>query len=544
MHPSIPLAVAAASFATARNVVSIDIQRAPVSPEDLRLRRLARRQTIAEPLANNQNLYFANVTVGTPGQALSLQIDTGSSDVWMTSSSADFCQGSSSYYQDPCLGGTFNSDASSTYNYVSADFDISYVDNTGSKGDFFTDNLSIGPSGSLVTITGQQMGLALETTIGTGILGLGFSADESVCSQTFGKCDTYPSVIEMMVSQKKINSKAYSLWLNDLDASTGSVLFGGVDSDKYTGQLVTLPIQPDSQSGTITSFTVAWTNFTLGTSNGAVGGFVDNNFLQPAILDSGTTLTLVPDDLANALNNQFGAEQAGPNSDNYLAPCSLASSTATFDFQFGGASGPTIRVPIGEMLLDAGTDDFGNPIELSSGEAACLVGIQAAGDNPILFGDTFLRSAYVVYDLDNQQVSIAQTDFNATSSNVQEIQAGKGGVPDVASTANGATVSQSAVGFGGFGGLGSLLGIESPTPAPSAARSTLAYSSAGSGAPLAQYTAPNSFSPEPSGGGAASSTGAAGLSMRTPVSVLRHEGLIMGALVAVAAAVGGAVVVL
>jgi len=106
------------------------------------------------------------------------------------------------------------------------------------------------------------------------------------------------------------------------------------------------------------------------------------------------------------------------------------------------------------------TDNQGNPLQYANGKAACQFGIEPAGQNPVLFGDTFLRSAYVVYDLDNEQVSIAQTDFNATTSNVQEIKAGAGGVPNVASTANGASASQTVTGIpkGGKQSASNLVG--------------------------------------------------------------------------------------
>jgi hypothetical protein len=61
-------------------------------------------------------------------------------------------------------------------------------------------------------------------------------------------------------------------------------------------------------------------------------------------------------------------------------------------------------------------------------------GISDAAGSTSVLGDTFLRSAYVVYDLQNNQISIAQTDFNATSSNVVEITAG--GVPGASMVAS------------------------------------------------------------------------------------------------------------
>ena len=40
--------------------------------------------------------------------------------------------------------------------------------------------------------------------------------------------------------QRKIEKIAYSLFLNELNAHFGSILFGGVDKSKYSGQLYTL----------------------------------------------------------------------------------------------------------------------------------------------------------------------------------------------------------------------------------------------------------------------------------------------------------------
>jgi len=49
--------------------------------------------TVTEALVNDLQggLYAANITVGTPGQALSLQIDTGSSDVWVPAKGLEIC---------------------------------------------------------------------------------------------------------------------------------------------------------------------------------------------------------------------------------------------------------------------------------------------------------------------------------------------------------------------------------------------------------------------------------------------------------------------
>ena len=72
------------------------VQAAQLEANYLRSRGLSRRAgsgTVTESLTNDEQLglYAANVTVGTPGQKLSLQIDTGSSDVWVPLAGSAIC---------------------------------------------------------------------------------------------------------------------------------------------------------------------------------------------------------------------------------------------------------------------------------------------------------------------------------------------------------------------------------------------------------------------------------------------------------------------
>jgi hypothetical protein len=72
------------------------VQAAQLEANYLRNRGISRRAssgTVTEALTNEEQggLYAANVTVGTPGQKLSLQIDTGSSDVWVPLAGSAIC---------------------------------------------------------------------------------------------------------------------------------------------------------------------------------------------------------------------------------------------------------------------------------------------------------------------------------------------------------------------------------------------------------------------------------------------------------------------
>jgi hypothetical protein len=71
-------------------------------------------------------------------------------------------------------------------------------------------------------------------------MGVGFDTNEAPNLSQDGR---YPTVLDNMKTAGIINRKAYSLYLNDLQANKGAIIFGGVDSTKYTGDLIALPLQ-------------------------------------------------------------------------------------------------------------------------------------------------------------------------------------------------------------------------------------------------------------------------------------------------------------
>ena len=62
--------------------------------------------SVDSKVSNKDGAYFAIVTVGTPGQQLSLQLDTGSSDVWLPYSGAESCQAKSPNGDSNCTMGS------------------------------------------------------------------------------------------------------------------------------------------------------------------------------------------------------------------------------------------------------------------------------------------------------------------------------------------------------------------------------------------------------------------------------------------------------
>ena len=431
------------------DTVAIKFQKVARADHNEHFSVLRKRQadTITTEISNFGLLYLINVTVGTPSQEFSLQLDTGSSDLWIPSADSDICS-YASYY---CVYGAFNSNDSSTFQEDQdfGQFSISYVDGTAIDGIYFNDTLNIDNT----KITDATMALALVASSDQGIMGVGFRENESSTSpsrpdQGLGPAFTYPTVLDNLVSQNLIKSRTYALWLDDLSDNTGTILFGGVDTEKYTGPLISLPIQNDFQSGSRTSFTVAWTNFSVNTGSTILNYAPSSP--QPAILDSGTSLTYLPDNIVEQLFTGFGIT-TDPSIGN-VVPCTQIANNYTFTYTFGGANGPSISVPLSEILFPLVDTDYQpytgttNP----SDPQLCQFGIDNAGSGPILLGDTVLRSAYVVYDLENFQIGLAQTNFRASASEDGDqisVISGSAGIPGVTSTASAASVEQTFEGI-------------------------------------------------------------------------------------------------
>ena len=411
--------------------ISMPIERRHVpdilSHEKTRMRKRQTQGTVEQTLENDQSLYYANITLGTPAQSLSLHIDTGSSDLWVNTASSSFCEQSSGN----CEGGTYDSSQSSTYKLVNDQFNISYVDGTGAVGDYVADTLVFGS----ITLLNFQFGIGETSSSQQGVLGIGYTSNEVQVQRA--EMSPYPNLPEALVNAGHIASNAFSLWLNDLDASTGEIMFGGVNTEKYSGDLATVPIL--STSGQYFELAIALT----GLSNSGSDLSSSSSLPASVLLDSGATLTYLPDDVTQEIYNAVQAVYQSDVGAAY-APCSLSSSSATVDFTF---SGQTIKVPYNELFLDAGTNNLGQPITFQNGEEACLFGIAPAQGGMAVLGDTFLRSAYVVYDLANNEISLAQTVFNSTSDNIQAITTGEKAVPNATPVSD--PVTDVAAGTGG-----------------------------------------------------------------------------------------------
>lgn len=265
-------------------------------------------------------------------------------------------------------------------------------------------------------------------------MGIGYEAGEAQVTRSGDQ--SYPNLPAALVKAGHIRSNAYSLWLNDLSASRGQILFGGIDTGKFQGKLQTVPVLHTSR-GDYTSLVVALTGVGIRTGS---DGSIDTFPSQPVAvaMDSGSSLSYLPDALAAKVYNSVDAV-FDPANNLAFVPCSMANDKRKLVFTF---SSPQIAVGMDELVIDLGPDANGNEATFRDGSKACVFGIAPAGSSISILGDTVLRSAYLVYDLDNNEISIAPTRFNSTETNILEIGTGENSVPDATGVPNAVTSAQ------------------------------------------------------------------------------------------------------
>ncbi|CAG7560794.1 unnamed protein product [Fusarium equiseti] len=389
---------------------------------------IQKRETLDLEALNNitGGGYYAEFSIGTPPQNISFLLDTGSSDTWVNSKDTDLCHSEKAQQTNGYCMATFNPDKSRTFKVVDRDgFDIRYLDTRRIEGDYFNDTVTIDGK----AVKQQQLGLAVKSVRPTGIMGLGFSANVAANK-------SYPAIVDNMVSQGLIDTAAYSLWLNDLSSDQGTVLFGGIDTQRFYGELATLPLLPEStKSLNITSFSVALKGLEVKTPKKPDGIKMDSLKKNTvAILDSGSTVCLMPDAQVKEIYKAFDVLSVQDVNIPFV-DCGYAKDKGkgiNFDFEFDNK---TISVPMSEMIVNAFPDNqdiFKDPrldYYFKDWDGVCMFGISPSSTYGVqtstftILGDTFLRSAYVVYDLANKQVGIAEAAHGGKESKIVDLKA-------------------------------------------------------------------------------------------------------------------------
>ncbi|KAI7854803.1 aspartic peptidase domain-containing protein [Circinella umbellata] len=339
----------------------------------------ANKGNISLKSIKNDIQYVGKVNVGTPPQELELNFDTGSSDLWFVST---LCKNCDDYNTQ------FNPEKSTTFDWGTRQkWNIQYGDGSTAGGIVGYDTVDLGG----FPIEHQAVELATHETqmdsVVHGILGLGFP---ELC--------TVPGTItplENLVKQGLIKDSMFSFSLGHyLHGGGGELIFGGMNTERYVGELTSFPVANAEGywgirlvSATIREKLISFDEIIpkIPHINKPTITLTDRNNAKevnalPGVLDTGTTLMIFPELIANIIAKEYNATSNDDGT--YNITCD-SNELSELILSFGTASYKVLP----ESLIYY-NDNNGN----------CLAGFAKAKFPFVILGDVFLKNVYTVFD--------------------------------------------------------------------------------------------------------------------------------------------------
>lgn len=283
-----------------------------------------------------------------------------------------------------------------------------------------------------------------------GILGINTKIGKSECQQKNCTEDyVKPVISDAMVSAGCISSSSYSLYLNNSETQSGGILFGGVDTAKFKGPLITLRTTPSGSnhlgSGQYAAQQVRLTHLTVHANATAQLNLSLARGNDAVLLDSGSEGLLLPSDWALRIYDEVQIPRRVTDELRPLGipiiPCDSISADHSLEFALADDAGSSIHVsmPTRDLVVPArdGHHNGTHPWYVNGTEmcAFLLAGSGFKSDSnerDTILGGVFLHHTYTYYNLDQHTISIAEAVFNSTTENVVAI--GKGPVPKLTGT--------------------------------------------------------------------------------------------------------------
>ncbi|KAK8922902.1 Vacuolar protease A [Metarhizium anisopliae] len=218
----------------------------------------------------------------------------------------------------------------------------------------------------------SEPGLAFAFGKFDGILGLGYD--------TLSVNKIVPPFYQM-INQKLLDEPVFAFYLGSSEEGSEAV-FGGIDKDHYTGKIEYIPLRRKAY-------------WEVDIDSIAFGDEVAELDRTGAILDTGTSLNVLPSTLAELLNKEIGAKKSWNGQ--YTVDCAQIKSLPDIVFNLAGSN---YSLPASDYILEL--------------QGTCISTFQGM-DIPepagplIILGDAFLRRYYSVYDLGRNAVGLARS---------------------------------------------------------------------------------------------------------------------------------------
>eukprot|EP01095_Lingulamoeba_sp_RSL-Kostka_P003288 TRINITY_DN14292_c0_g1_i1.p1 TRINITY_DN14292_c0_g1~~TRINITY_DN14292_c0_g1_i1.p1 ORF type:complete len:391 (+),score=148.86 TRINITY_DN14292_c0_g1_i1:35-1207(+) len=321
--------------------------------------------------------YYGPITIGTPPQEFKVVFDTGSSNLWVPSSTCPIIDLACRTHN------RYNHKDSSTYYANGTDFSIQY--GSGSlKGFLSTDVTNFGGL-NIINQTfaeaTQEPGLTFVVARFDGILGMAFEIIS---------VDHVTPVWYNMMNQGLVKENVFSFWLNHNPKGTpgGEITLGGYNPDRITGDITYVNLTHE------TYWEFKMDDFQVG---GVSQNWCSGSKGCKAIADTGTSLITGPKDQINALNKALGAfillgEGIFPN-------CDVLQ------------TGPNITVILAGRSFTLTPEQYILQ-EDNDGVTECVSGFLGLDVPPpagplYILGDIFISAYTAIFDFDQKAVGFA-----------------------------------------------------------------------------------------------------------------------------------------
>ncbi|KIM26185.1 hypothetical protein M408DRAFT_46444, partial [Serendipita vermifera MAFF 305830] len=347
------------------------------------------KQTIPMSSFQQDNLYYATVKIGTPVQALDVQLDTGSSDLWVPTGTCRNCNMSQVQPIFDNSQAAFLYNRSSTYTISTQEATVSYGDGSAVTGFVASDVVSMGSFS-----TDRQTFIATESETGdfdvAGLIGLGWpTLAES------GGTPWWLNVLEQFESPEMSFHLAEPSWnapATDSIAPGGQFTLGGRNASMYDGEIQFVPILAQDY------WSVPLNSIVIPSASGGAGTTLTPEEAEiSAIIDSGSTIITGPKRLVDAFYAAVeGAVQGETVSADlqgqWLVPCDTS---VNAQFLFGNV---TVTLPA-SVLHQSAAQSVTSP---TSATQLCLGSLTSAGDGETtypawIFGDSLMKGVYTVF---------------------------------------------------------------------------------------------------------------------------------------------------
>ncbi|KAH3682694.1 hypothetical protein WICPIJ_006357 [Wickerhamomyces pijperi] len=373
--------------------------------------------------------FYLNITLGTPAQEVEVELNFADSELQVFKDTIPGCVennpvSTTTQYQSytktiisvvsntlTCEGRSFNTRKSSTYSdkitdIFGSDTKVSpwFKFNYGTsivQGNYAMDTFSL----NNVTFKDFIFLSTNQSTYQRSALGLAPTVLEY--SNLVKNGTTYPNFLDRLVEDGYISQRIYSVYANDLRSNAGSIVFGGIDHSKYTGELITVPITKDDRYDNIDAsaifklgLTIEGTGLETSEGNVSFSNYVAT-YYQFTPNDDMTWLPApVFDNLMiqlKAQKNNITSNAPTPYSHYIDCPTNEEAFSTKLAFNIGGT---LFKVPIY------------NFINYKDDENRCYLGLDKGYSlNLGTLGSAFSRSFYSVVDLDDMQLSFAPMNF-------------------------------------------------------------------------------------------------------------------------------------